>query len=286
VNQFAGLFFDPIAVQSVPDDEFSACGVVLKVVRFDLIDLLTGGNKWFKLAPYLEIASSRNLNALLSFGGAYSNHIAALAAAGERYNFKTIGIIRGEAVSNITLNRAEAQGMTLKFVSRRLYRELRENSSHSFLELFSDSLVIPEGGGGAAGMEGASAMYNFIPEDADHIVVAAGTGTTAAGIAKKLLPHQHLHCINVAANSQAITALLSGGRTQVYSDYNFGRYARTTPELGEFCRSFWDRFAIPLEPVYTGKAMYGAYDLLRKGAFSPGSTVYFLHTGGLQYQNS
>ena len=286
VNQFAGLFFDPIMVQTVPDPEFSARGVDLKVVRFDQMDLLTGGNKWFKLAPYLNLARERGIRSLLSFGGAYSNHIAALAAAGQRYNFKTTGIIRGEVVANTTLHRAQSQGMKLHFLSRSLYRELRDNLQHPYLDNFQDDLIIPEGGGGALGMEGAAMMHDYIPMDADHLLLAAGTGTTAAGISKKLLPHQQLHCINVAANALAINSMFSVDTVQVYEEYHFGRYARITAELDVFCRDFSTRYAIPLEPVYTGKAMFGAYDLLRKGAFEAGSKLYFLHTGGLQYQNS
>jgi 1-aminocyclopropane-1-carboxylate deaminase len=286
VNQFAGLFFDPITVQTVPDPEFSARGVDLKVVRFDQMDLLTGGNKWFKLAPYLNLARERGIRSLLSFGGAYSNHIAAVAAAGQRYNFRTAGIIRGEEVVNTTLNRARAQGMKLHFVSRSLYRELRGNLQHPFLDDFREDLIIPEGGSGELGMEGAAMMHEFIPMDADHLLLATGTGTTAAGISKKLLPHQQLHCINVAASASAITSLVSGSAVQVYEAYHFGRYARITSGLEEFCHAFSASYAIPLEPVYTGKAMFGAYDLLRQGAFEAGSKLCFLHTGGLQYQNS
>jgi 1-aminocyclopropane-1-carboxylate deaminase len=285
VEKFAGLFYSKIISEEIVHPVFAAAGVDLCVVRYDLSDLLTGGNKWFKLQFHFEAATKANKKHLLSFGGAWSNHIAALAAAGKQLGYKTTGIIRGEDVSNITLDRARSQGMELHFVSRSLYREIREQRwNHPFLDQFSGAYVIPEGGGGDVGIRGAEEMFGFIPT-ADHIILAAGTGTTAAGIARRLLPHQQLHVICVAAPKESMT-FNSCLNVVLYDDFLFGGYARTKPELNVFVEDWNRAYPCRIEPIYTGKALLAAHYLLKKAVFKTGEKVTFLHTGGLQYQSS
>lgn len=274
-------------IDSVHSDVFSERGVHLKAVRFDLIDPLTGGNKWFKLMPWISRAEKENKMHLLSFGGPYSNHIAALAAIGKRYGFKTTGIIRGEEVSNVTIDRAKRDGMNFHFINRSLYQELRiSNGHHSFFSQFEDILIIPEGGGGKEGREGAALMTSFIPENSNHIIVASGTGTTASGISSTLHPSQKLHVIPILKNHYEISKMIEAKNATIYEGYDFGGYAKVTAELDGFCRQFTEETGIGVEPIYTGKAFYAAFDLLKKGVFKPGETVFLIHTGGLQYQNS
>lgn len=287
MNDFTGLFFDRITAEDIRNEEAEKQDVHFRIIRYDRADALTGGNKWFKLFPFLEKARLRQKSGLLSMGGPYSNHIAALAAVGVQTGFKTIGIIRGEEVSNLTLNRARQQGMELDFVSRSLYRELRaEKYRHPYIAQFgSGYLLVPEGGNAAEGQEGAQRMYDYIPADTTDIVLPAATGTTAAGIRDRLQDGQQLHVIPVLNNFPAL-AHLKTGSVSIHPAYTFGGYARSGPLLDEFCQTFSAEYGIAIEPIYSGKALYAAFDLLRKGFFRPGAKVSFLHTGGLQYQNS
>lgn len=272
-------------------------GIRLTVRRLDLMDPVWGGNKWFKLKYNLDRFKRDGYEELITFGGAFSNHIAAVARTGKELRFKTTGIIRGEpeSKSNTTLSRAEHDGMKLVFVSREAYRQ-KENPSflQTLLPEKSNYMILPEGGGNEEGVLGCSEIVN--PEDFQfsHVVVACGTGTTAAGIIKSLNSHQQLIGISVLHDGQSIETTIHNyllhfrpgkipSNWRIMHEFHSGGYARTTPELRAFCENFTFRTAIPVEPVYTGKVFYGIEKMIADGNFPLGANILAIHTGGLQY---
>lgn len=264
----------------------------LDVLRLDLIHPTVSGNKWFKLKEYLHTAKQTGKSILVTFGGAYSNHIVATAAAAREDGFQSVGLIRGEqpATYSPTLVAAQDYGMQLVFVSRHDYRQKlippQIHSQFSPAELF----VIPEGGYGPLGKTGArDILFSFPTQAYTHIVVAVGTGTTLAGLADAALPHQKIIGIPVLKNAfslqQEIEQLLSPEKKatfQLVHDYHFGGYAKQTPALIAFMNRFFQTTAIPTDFVYTGKSVYAIFDLYKNGFFTDSDRVLFVHTGGLQ----
>lgn len=268
-------------------------GVKLSVLQLHLSDVQTGGNKLFKLKYNLEDARLKGHDTLLTFGGAYSNHIAATAAAGKRAEFKTIGIIRGEKISplNKTLKRAADNGMHLQFVSREQYRQKEE-------PLFIESLkarhgnfyLLTEGGSNELAVKGCKEIVSQIGIDFDYIVCPTATGATLTGIALSLLPSQQAVGICVLNNKVQIENFVNGyikkneqQQPEIIADYTFNGYAKSNDALNQFVKTFTDSFKIRIEPIYTGKMFYGLFDLIGKNYFKAGSHVIAVHTGGLQY---
>lgn len=266
----------------------------LQILREDLVHPFTGGNKWRKLKYNLIDLREQNKNTLLTFGGAFSNHLIACASAGNQLGIKTIGIIRGEQVTNPCINYLIEMGMHLLFVSREDYRnktaiEIQQQwidllkvknviSSHDKL------FILPEGGSNAAAVLGTSEMTELITDDI--IFIAAGTGATAAGISKKLKTHQQLDVVPVLKGEKFISneiEKLGGDLSKIIFHYNyhFGGYAKTTLELTDFCRDFYLLNQIQIEPVYTGKLFFALQDLLKKGTFPPNTSITAIHTGGI-----
>ncbi|MDE2422413.1 MAG: 1-aminocyclopropane-1-carboxylate deaminase/D-cysteine desulfhydrase, partial [Gammaproteobacteria bacterium] len=260
--------------------------------RIDLIHPTISGNKYYKLKKNLIEARTQSFHTLLTFGGAYSNHIAAVAAAGIEHDFQTIGIIRGEELAdkienNPTLQLAQAQGMQLHFVSRTDYRRKAE---YEFIEQlkpkFGEFYLIPEGGTNALAIQGCEEILTKQDkQDFDYICCAVGTGGTIAGI------------INSSSDQQKILGFpsLKGDfladeikhwttRTDwnLCLDYHFGGYAKTTPELLKFIQDFQIKTNIEIEPIYTGKMLFGLFDLIERGYFPANSRILAIHTGGLQ----
>ncbi len=278
---------------------FDIAGVEVNVLRLDLIHPVTGGNKFFKLKYNLEEAKKSNCKSILSFGGAYSNHIAALASAGKKCGIKTIGIIRGEsAISNITLNRAAADGMELHFVLREKYREYRnENSWNELYEKFPGCYIVPEGGSNIAGVRGCMEIAKLIPASTDHVFLAAGTGATLAGVISGGIHKIRVTGIAVVNDHSLENRIknyyyeLTGGILPKNSfdlnyDYTFGGYAKTTRELDQFVHENHinqENPSLKIETVYTGKLFFAVYDLVKKGCFAGGTSITLIHTGGLQY---
>jgi len=280
----------PSPLQELRIPEATRQDVRVMMKRDDLIHPLIGGNKWRKLKHNLEAAKSQNKSALLTFGGAWSNHIHATAAAGRLYGISTIGVIRGEEPARLssTLSFAIDQGMKLFFTGREQYRHKYDPGFiQSLRQKFGDFYVVPEGGNNTEGVKGCEEIVKEIDMHFDHFCLPCGTGTTLAGVA------------NVGGNAAVtgFSALKDGSflhgdispfltntaaRINIESAYSFGGYAKATDELQKFIIDFHEQHKIILDPVYTGKMMYGVTDLLRKGYFSPGSTVIVLHTGGLQ----
>lgn len=269
------------------------------MLRLDLVHPLLSGNKWYKLRLNLEAARQQGCSVLLSFGGAYSNHLHALAAAGQLFGFRTIGMVRGEIVQplNPTLSFARDQGMELHAVSRTNYRAKKSPEFLAELtERFGKCLVIPEGGANDAGVRGcADIASNLSWSDAstDRLVtLACGTGTTLAGILGGLTAPCRIIGVSALQGGEFLQQEVCGfldatkatdpGNWHIDTRWHLGGYARHTAELLAFIRDFTWRTGIPLEPVYTGKMMYGLYSMLEAGEIARGSDIIAVHTGGLQ----
>ena len=265
---------------------------VVDVLRLDELHPVVSGNKWFKLKEYLKDAKANGKKILLTFGGAYSNHIVATSAAAQTMEFSSVGIIRGEdpVILSHSLKTAVSYGMKLYFVSREVYRKkaVPEKVFTDYEE--SDIYIIPEGGYGKKGMMGAQDI--LLQNDISvytHFVSAVGTGTTLAGISAAGLPHQKIIGISVLKNNQSlqqeIKDLLPAEKHSSFEllhDYHFGGYARHTKELIAFMDELYVQTAIPTDFVYTAKSFYAVFDLVHTGYFAPNHKILLLHTGGLQ----
>lgn len=263
--------------------------------REDLLHPQIPGNKWRKLKYNLHEAKRLQYSALLTFGGAYSNHIAATAAAGKQFGFKTIGIIRGEEhlPLNSTLYFAVSCGMQLHYISREQYRQKNEPAFLEELrEQYKQPYILPEGGTNLLAVQGCTEIVQDITLNYDYICCAAGTGGTAAGMVAGLAGEKRILTFPALKGGeflqQEIEELVlqySGHKYtnwQLITNYHFGGYAKVKPELLAFIHDFQQWHHIPLEPIYTGKMMYGLFDLIRQGYFPKGSRIIAVHTGGLQ----
>jgi len=265
------------------------------VKRDDLIHPEISGNKWRKLKYNLIEAKAQHKNTILTFGGAYSNHISATGAVGKIFGFKTIGIIRGEETLplNPTLLQAKKDGMKLLYVSRADYRK---KNTAEFIEKLKDALgdfyIIPEGGGNKLGVLGCNDIVNEIDIDFNHILTDCGTGATLAGICDVLKETQKAIGIPVLKGGEFIKDEVKMWLGDAYSriesqysletGYHFGGYAKYKPKLIEFMQDFYTQTNIKTDPIYTGKLFYALVDLVKKDYFKVGSTIIVLHTGGLQ----
>lgn len=285
----------PTPLQRISNADTERAAVRLYVKRDDLIHPTVSGNKWRKLKYSLLEAQAGGEQALLTFGGAYSNHLYATAAAGRALGMKTIGIVRGlelESKENATLQFCRGQGMELHFVTREEYR-LRNSEDYlkRVSEQFGNPYLIPEGGTTGLALKGVAEMVYEVKDQLgampDFITIAAGTGGTAAGI------------LSAGANALAFSALKGGdflkedihqllneykqpGHLTLLTDYHFGGYAKWNDELLTFMQDFRAEFNIQLEQVYTAKMFYGLFDLIKKGYFKAGTTIVAVHTGGMQ----
>lgn len=289
-----------IPLQAISDPIIEKYGVHLYILRTDLNHRDISGNKLFKLKYNVEEARKQDKKTLLTFGGAFSNHIAATAAAGKEFGFKTIGIIRGEEYLelNPTLKLAADCGMQLHYVSRTLYQNKKELSDY-VKQKFPDNQVymIPEGGSNELGIVGCKEITDHIAIDFDYVCTACGTGATIAGIVLSLKKNQQaigfqvLKAENYIKNEVAewLNKLKDNSKIvakknnwQINENFHFGGYAKVKSELMDFIKQFEQTNNIPLDPVYTGKMMFGIYDLIKKEYFKKGQTVVAIHTGGLQ----
>jgi 1-aminocyclopropane-1-carboxylate deaminase len=249
------------------------------------------GNKYRKLKYNLLEAKRLNKNVLLTFGGAFSNHIAAVAAAGDEFGFKTIGVIRGEELSfkisdNPTLSFAKKQGMEFHFVSREAYRL---KTSASFIDdlksRFGDFYLIPEGGTNQLAINGCEEILKESDQTFDYICCAVGTGGSISGLINSSFSNQKILGFPALKGDflqREISKFANKTNWELIPDYHFGGYAKIKPELISFINSFKERYGIPLDPIYTGKMMFGLFDLMKQGYFPEGSKILAIHTGGLQ----
>ena len=265
------------------------------IKREDFTDEFISGNKFYKLKYNLIEAEKLGYKTLLTFGGAYSNHIHATAAAGKKYGFNTIGIIRGEEhlPLNPTLSSAQETGMTIEYIDRKSYRNKYDDILIQTLkEKFGDFYLIPEGGSNHLAIKGCAEIISSIKIDFNFICSACGTGGTLAGLILGLDSKSFALGFSVLKGGsflyQNVRILLSYyqkeklNNFQINLDYPFGGYAKTNMELNSFCTRFTEQQNIQIEPIYTGKMFYGIYDLIRNNFFPPQSTIVAIHTGGLQ----
>lgn len=282
-------------LQQIFDDLFVEKGVEVFMKREDLIHPEISGNKWRKLKYNLYEARMNGQNTLLTFGGPYSNHIYATAAAASLFHFRAIGIIRGEepVLMSDTLRFAQKKGMELYYMDRAMYREKdKPESIESLHAQIGDFYHIPEGGTNLLALEGVAEIIPQLDIDFDVLCTACGTGGTLAGLAaglngaKTLLGFSALKGDDLLTNNvNELTKSYNGNLYQNFSinfDYHFGGYAKLTDDLVQFIKAFHAKNNIQLEPVYTGKMMFGLYDLIRKDSFQRGTRIIALHTGGLQ----
>lgn len=275
-------------------DEFSN-GVALFLKREDLLHPEVSGNKFRKLKYNLLAAKEQHYNTLLTFGGAFSNHIAATAAAGKLSGFKTIGVIRGEELGtnlaktlneNPTLKFADSCGMKFLFVSRSDYRQ---KSAEAFLEelklQFGNFYLLPEGGTNQLAVKGCEEILSQTDTSFNYICSAVGTGGTIAGLINASGENQQVLGFPALKGdflSEEIFRFSSKNNWKLILDSHFGGYAKVNSELINFINIFKKKYHIQLDPVYTGKLVFGIFDQIKKGFFPEGSQILAIHTGGLQ----
>ncbi len=283
--------FKPSILTKIDDPWLAQYRIKLWMKRDDLLHPIISGNKWRKLKYSLDHALSSGADTIISMGGAYSNHLHALAYVGKVLGLKTIGLVRGEQPVTLTPTLSDIQrwGMELRFVSRGDYRLLRQHKNYQALPgLQPGQYWLPEGGAQALALKGVAELVNEIAIPYDTFCAPCGTGATLAGMIDAV--QQQVSVLGFAALKNAgflrgeVEGLLSQSRHnwQINLDYHFGGFAKTNADLSEFSNDFESKTTIPLEPVYTGKMMYAVYDLIKKHYFKPGERIIALHTGGLQ----
>ena len=266
-------------------------GVTLYLKREDQIHPFVSGNKYRKLKYNLVEAKNKKQDTLLTFGGAYSNHIAAVASAGNEFGFKTIGVIRGEELvakisKNKTLSFAQDCGMQFKFVSRESYRDKTTDAFlHTLKNEFGGFYSIPEGGTNGLAIKGCEEILSNGDNMFDVICCAVGTGGTISGLINASSANQNIIGFPALKGDflyNDISKFVTKSNWQLISEYHFGGYAKINSELIEFINMFKEEHDIPLDPIYTGKMMFGLFDMFKRGHFEKGTKILAIHTGGLQ----
>jgi 1-aminocyclopropane-1-carboxylate deaminase len=270
---------------------FRSVDVQVFIKRENLNHETVSGNKWWKLKYNLEEAQLQKHTTLLTFGGGFSNHLYATAAAANQLGLKSIGVVRGEETLplNNTLSFAHQCGMQLHFVSREDYRKKTEPSFiNEWHDRFGDFYIIPEGGTNELALKGCAELGEKLQKEIefDYLCLSVGTGGTMAGLIngvsdKKIVGYASLKGGNfLEVDVKKFTRNKSNWKIE--TGYHFGGYGKVNDELKTFMLSFEKEHEILLDPVYTAKAMYGLFDQVAKGIFQRGSKILFLHTGGLQ----
>lgn len=283
----------PPALQSDPLNlpELTAQHIEADVLRLDLLHPVLSGNKWFKLHRHLELAGH---SPLLTFGGAWSNHLVATAFAAQQAGLPSIGIIRGERSSTLsaTLQEAAGYGMQLEFITREQYAQKTQYLKD---RRYPGAYIIPEGGGGLPGIIGSETILSKIDARSyTHILCAVGTGTTFLGLVRASHPGTLVIGVPVLKGLETISAIdrtgiltpEQAGRARLLPGYHFGGYARHPGELLDFINELYTRSAIPTDIVYTGKLFYAVTDSLRRHFFPAHSRLLIIHSGGLQGNRS
>lgn len=279
-------------IQAKTEFLYQLNGVEVSILREDLLHPLISGNKIRKLKYNLESFESGNYDALLTFGGAYSNHIFAVAAAGKEFGFKTIGIIRGEELAskvneNPSLSSAKECGMQLEFISREKYRlKIQTEFLDELKNEFGNIFIVPEGGTNEYAVKGCEEILGKHTEKYDFICCAAGTGGTVSGIINTTENHQKVLVFPALKDSEYLTdeikRYIIRSNYEWINDYHFGGFAKVSDELITFMNRFKEKYGVNLDPVYTSKMMFGIEDLILKNHFKKGSKILAVHTGGLQ----
>lgn len=279
-------------------DTFTIQGIPVDVLRLDRIHPIVSGNKWFKLKGHLQKALETPDAPILTFGGAWSNHIVAAAFAAKEYGLSSIGIIRGERppVLSATLKDAMAYGMHLEFITRQNYARKEEpDFLDQLTSKYPGAYIIPEGGGGIPGILGCTDILKNVDTTVHtHILCAIGTGTTFLGLAQAIRKDQQLLGVPVLKGLESLTAIdrdhhLSPDlqtRCRLLPGYHFGGYARHPQQLLDFMNRFYLDTSIPTDIVYTGKLFFALQDSIRQAFFPPSSHLLVIHSGGLQGNQS
>lgn len=273
-------------------EEFPAIAS-LAFLRLDLPHPVEGGNKRFKLKYNIEDFRASGKKRILTFGGAFSNHIAATASFCARFSVPSVGIIRGEELNrnaNRVLQFASQSGMELHFVSREEYR-LRHDSDYvvSLQHRFPDAFVIPEGGTNESAVRGCEEILSEETFFAKHIFLPVGTGGTISGIIRSLQPHQKAHGIAVVASEDALKSTIArlsgkaeGDYWELHSQFTYGGYGKMRGFPQEFIAYMRSEIGMPLDFVYSGKALYGSLQIMKERGYNPAECL-FVHTGGYAF---
>ncbi len=276
--------------------------VQLYVKRDDLIHPLFGGNKWRKLKYNLNYAKENQYDTLLTFGGAWSNHIYATAAAGKHFGFNTIGLIRGEEHTplNATLSFARDCGMQLHYVNRAEYRQKKEAAFlKKIKQQFGHIYILPEGGSNSLAIKGCAETVREISDEMDKpfdiICCASGTGATLAGLISAIKPSQSAigfsalkggeflnHEVEAFLNPKNIKLNSASKNWRIETNFHFGGYAKIDDDLIKFMSEFQSLYNFALDAVYTGKMFYGLFELIKSKTIKPGTSIVAVHSGGLQ----
>ena len=283
----------PIQKVTFPDSHISN----VSVLCLDAIDLHLGGNKYFKLLYNIDEVKKENHQTIISFGGAYSNHLAAFASLKSQLPEKRfIAIVRGDVSmveKSITLTRLYKLGVEINFVHSQLYRELCENFNHEFFNQFENRLILPEGGSNQLAVKGCQTITDYIPATFNHLVLPIATGATMAGIIRGQQSNQTVHGIAVLKGKDFLqknieTFLSNGEKTTntnytIYDGYHHGGYAKVPENLMQFVSDINQLNDFKIESIYTGKMFWAIYDMVTNGIFSSNDNLLAIHTGGLQY---
>ena len=291
---------DKSIVEYIKDPELEARGIKLFIKRDDLIDEVVSGNKWRKLKYNVELCQARKNEGILTFGGAYSNHLVATASACQKIGLKSIGIIRGDELnpdSNATLQKCSELGMKLVFVSREEYLARHEKAYHEDLSYtYPNHHIVPEGGANYYGIVGCQEIMSEVEEKIDHVFIAQGTSATSCGVLCSLKENQTLHVVPALKGYRSLeemrNLMASSGmeaswvetqlkRVEAHPEFHFGGYGRFTEELLKYIQNFYRKHGIKLDPVYTGKVMFALTHELQNTRYS-NTNVLFIHTGGIQ----
>jgi 1-aminocyclopropane-1-carboxylate deaminase/D-cysteine desulfhydrase-like pyridoxal-dependent ACC family enzyme len=284
----------PSPIQQLHDSILNQHQITLYLKRDDLIHPHISGNKWRKLKYNIQQAKHEQQHTLLTFGGAYSNHLTATAAAGKYMGFSTIGIVRGEKhpTLNPALQFATQCGMQLHYISRQQYRQKHDPKYlQSLHQQFGRFYRIPEGGSNLLALQGCHELLSEIPYPFEYICCACGTGATLAGIISAVKNEEKAIGFSALKGhflQGEVSRLLTAYTNKTYNnwhintDYHFGGYAKKKPALLQFMHWFHQQHHIPLDFVYTGKLLYGIYALIQQGFFAPHTRIVAVHTGGVQ----
>ncbi len=282
-----------VVLQEIQTQEIklSHRSITLFIRREDLIHPFISGNKFRKLKYNLIQAKAENQDTLITFGGAFSNHIAATAFAGKEYGFKTVGIIRGEELEskiliNPTLKFAQECGMQFKFVTREAYRLKTEaDFIENLKNEFDDFYLVPEGGTNEFAVKGCEEILYKEDSQYDFICCAVGTGGTICGLINSVLPHQRILGFPALKGdflNEDIRKFARKENWNLITDYHFGGYGKVNPSLIAFINQFYIENQIPLDAIYTGKMVFAVMDLIAKDYFPENSKILLIHTGGIQ----
>ncbi len=291
----AGIELQTPIIKNIKEAFFSKREIHVDILRLDEVHPFISGNKIFKLRYYFEMALENKISTIVTFGGAYSNHLAATAYLCKKCGLKSLGIVRGEEPKNLspTLRFCVQQDMRLIFVDRQLYHNNTRNNSFKIpgIENLENYIIIPEGGYGKEGSNGAELITTFFIQGAyTHICVPVGTATTLSGIVNKISGAKVIGfpALKGLNDIKERMLFLETEKTnwEIISSYHFGGYAKYDEKLIHYMSTFFNKHQIPLDFVYTGKMMYGVYDLINHNFFENGARILCLHTGGLQGNKS